>query len=382
LTLDEERFEEEEEEGQPIQYKITSSPNDFNVNTLFDFIETGTMTIPGFQRNYVWDKRRASKLIESIIMGLPIPQLFFYEKADDEFLVIDGQQRLMTIYYFIKERFPKYEKRAELRRLIDEKGTVPPSVLADDNYFTDFELDLGPEHEKAGNRLSKRTLTTLDKPDQRTFKLKPIRCIFIKQYSPEGDAAIYEIFHRLNTGGVNLTAQEIRAALHQSPFYVMIARANVDPRWRRFVSPYPDTRMKDMEALLRGFAVLIDADNYQGSMVRFLNNFSKKAKEFDSEYVTYLERLFQTFLQKCAHLSENIFDLQTGRFSTSTYEAIFAAACLTAHQKRDFKVKSIDEKKIIELKSDEGFMKASRYRTAASENVIMRIKKASEYLAS
>ena len=77
------------------EYDITASPNDFNMSTMFSFIESGAVKIPGFQRNYVWDIKRASKLIESIIIGLPIPQIFLYEEARNKFLVIDGQQRLI-----------------------------------------------------------------------------------------------------------------------------------------------------------------------------------------------------------------------------------------------------------------------------------------------
>ena len=58
------------------EYDLSASPNDFNIKTLFDFIASGIVKIPGFQRNYVWDIKRASKLIESIIIGIPIPQIF------------------------------------------------------------------------------------------------------------------------------------------------------------------------------------------------------------------------------------------------------------------------------------------------------------------
>ena len=60
------------------EYDITAAPNDFNILTIFDFIESGAVIIPEFQRNYVWDINRASKFIESIIMNLPIPQIFLY----------------------------------------------------------------------------------------------------------------------------------------------------------------------------------------------------------------------------------------------------------------------------------------------------------------
>ena len=96
-------------------YQIISTPNDFNIKTICDFVDLGVVKIPNFQRNYVWDIDRASKLIEFILIGLPIPQIFLYEQSRNSFLVIDGQQRMMSIYYFFKGRFPKKEKRVELR---------------------------------------------------------------------------------------------------------------------------------------------------------------------------------------------------------------------------------------------------------------------------
>ena len=125
--FDQERSKDEISE--PLkEYDISSTPNDFNINTIFDFIESGVVEIPGFQRNYVWDKRRASKLIESLIIGIPVPQIFLFEAAKNKYYVIDGQQRLMTIYYFKKQRFPKKEMRAKLRRIFNEKGKIPDNI--------------------------------------------------------------------------------------------------------------------------------------------------------------------------------------------------------------------------------------------------------------
>jgi len=94
--------EEDEDSAVIREYDISSNPNDFNISTIMSFLESGNVKIPVFQRNYVWDIKRASKLIESIIIGLPIPQIFLFEESRNRFLVIDGQQRLMSIYYFIK----------------------------------------------------------------------------------------------------------------------------------------------------------------------------------------------------------------------------------------------------------------------------------------
>jgi hypothetical protein len=122
-------YADDEDELQIDEYDITATPNDFNVSTLFNFIESGAVRIPGFQRNFVWDQVRASKLIESLILGIPVPQLFLYEQARNRFLVIDGQQRLMSIYYFIKRKFPRKEKRVEIRAIFDKEGKIPDEVL-------------------------------------------------------------------------------------------------------------------------------------------------------------------------------------------------------------------------------------------------------------
>ena len=63
-------------------------------------------------------------------MGLPVPQLFLYEKDKNNFEVIDGQQRLMTIYYFMNKRFPKMDKRPELRKIFDTEGQIPEKYLS------------------------------------------------------------------------------------------------------------------------------------------------------------------------------------------------------------------------------------------------------------
>src|SRR5260370_40069421 len=87
------------------EYDLTATPNDFNILTIFNFIQSGAVKIPGFQRNYVWDQCRASKLVDALITGLPVPQGFLYEKSRNKSLVIDGQQIVMYIYYFMTQRF-------------------------------------------------------------------------------------------------------------------------------------------------------------------------------------------------------------------------------------------------------------------------------------
>ncbi len=275
------------------EYDIFASPNDFNIKTLFDFIESGVVKIPGFQRNYVWDIKRASKLIESIIIGIPIPQIFLYEEAKNKFIVIDGQQRYMTIYYFMKERFPKKEKRAELRVIFAENKGIPEEYLNNNKYFSDFKLKLSSSQSNQPNKFNNLNYSALDDEDKVSFELKTIRNIIIKQnVQNDGHSVVFEIYNRLNSGGVNLTPQEIRTSLFHSKFYDMLYGLNIKKEWRNLTSPTPDLNMKDLEILLRGFAMLIDGEKYKPSMIKFLNNFSLKAKRFSNDKIKYLEDTF------------------------------------------------------------------------------------------
>src|SRR5262249_38549581 len=84
------------------EYDITASPNDFNILTLYSFIESGAVKIPGFQRNFVWDLKRASKLIESVIIGLPVPQIFLYEEIRmAECVSIRSSSSTITLFNFV-----------------------------------------------------------------------------------------------------------------------------------------------------------------------------------------------------------------------------------------------------------------------------------------
>ena len=308
------------------EYDVTASPNDFNLKTLFDFVESGALVIPGFQRNYVWDIGRASKLIESILLGLPIPQIFLYEESRNRFLVIDGQQRLMSIFYFIKQRFPRKEKRVEIRRIFGEHGHIPQEILEDDTYFRKFNLSLSdpmPGHKNRFHGMNYSTLGDL----KLSFDMRTVRNVIVKQNLPaDDDSAVFEIFNRLNSGGVNLTPQEIRASLYHSKFYDMLFKINNDERWRRLLdSSEADLHARDVEILLRSFAMLVEGDEYKPSMVKFLNRFSNNSKKLSEDKINYLKELFYSFLESSNGLPDKIFFSNRGRFATLFFEAVFAA---------------------------------------------------------
>ncbi len=359
------------------EYDLTATPNDFNVLTIQSFIESGAVKIPGFQRNYVWDLTRASKLIESLILGLPVPQVFLYEESRNKFLVIDGQQRLMSIYYFIKGRFPRKDKRVEVRRIFAAEGKLPDHVLHDDEFFTPFRLRL-PELADRPNKFQGRTYSTLAEYALQ-FELRPVRNVIVKQSKPEDDdSSVFEMFNRLNTGGINLSPQEIRASLYHSSFVDMLHVLNQRPEWRRLLkNQSPDLHMKDVEILLRGFAMLMDGKSYRPSMTRFLNRFSRRLQNNRPELNTYLEKLFDAFLTSCSKLPDDVFhSSRTRRFSIALYEAVFAVACEQALEAQSDAVTSFGIDKILALDQDPAFVEASEKASADKANVERRLDRA------
>lgn len=373
-----------EEDFQIDEYDLTATPNDFNVLTINNFVESGAVKIPNFQRNFVWDIKRASKLIESLILGLPVPQLFLYEEARNRFLVIDGQQRLMSIHYFIKQRFPRPEKRVVLRRIFDEKGTIPEEILHSDEYFVPFRLSL-PEHlPDRKNRFKGLNYSTLG--DYRTqFELRPIRNVIVKQTKPpDDDSSIFEMFNRLNTGGINLRPQEIRGSLYHSPFYELLHRVNLSVGWRRLLQrPEPEVHMKDVEILLRGFAMLLYGNEYRPSMSRFLNRFSKRLSGNAKEFNEYLEKLFDSFIESCRGLPAGVFfSSRTNRFSIALFEAVFTVICEVPMNTKALVEHGPAADAIRKLDQDPEFVEASEKASADKVNVEKRLERARVLLGS
>jgi len=370
-------YVDESDELQIEEYDITAAPNDFNIVTIHNFLESGAVRIPAFQRNFVWDIGRASRLIESLILGLPVPQIFLYETEKNRFLVIDGQQRLMSIYYFIKQRFPTKERRSDLRSIFDTHGKIPDEIVHDDSYFENFRLKL-PENPGRPNpykNLSHQTLGAY----KTQFDLRTIRNVIIKQNSPkDDDSSMFEVFNRLNTGGINLKPQEIRTSMYHSPFYQMLYRLNALPAWRRVLgNNEPDLHMKDIEILLRGFAMLIDAEHYAPSMVKFLNQFSRKCRKNSDEQNVYLGKLFESFLSLCAQLTSTAFLKKNNRrFNVALFEGVFAASCTKALAMKTLPTGFLTSEELTNLENDPEFMGATLEGTTQTKNVGKRLERA------
>ncbi len=374
---------DQDDESYPLnEYQLTTTPNDFNIMTMVNFIESNVFKIPSFQRHYVWDIKRASKLIESLLIGLPIPQVFLYENGRNSFLVIDGQQRLMSIYYFVKGRFPKKEKRVELRDIFDTHGRVPEEIINNDAYFQSFNLKLDGLVEGDRNKFNGKNYNSLE--DFKTsLDLSTIRNMIIKPVSAdEEDGAMFEIFNRLNSGGVNLGAQEIRMSLYHSEFLRALLEMNKDLRWRDILGKSaPDVGLNDVEAILRVFAMVTFVDNYKSTVIGFINKYANFAKGYDQDKIEYFKRVWDSFLTSCEGLSNKDFISQSNRFSIMLFESVFYASTKEAIDSCNVSTKSISQDYIGSLKADSDFQRFTTGKTTRPDSVKGRLNRASMILS-
>lgn len=200
-------FEEESvDETTPLDYGVWHMPADYTLELLYYKIKNKEIEIPQFQRGYVWSATQASRLIESFIMGLPVPPVFLFAKPDNRMLVVDGTQRLMTIFYFFEESFE--------RRLGEPSRT--------------FRIT-GINHD---SRLYGKQMSTLEETDALKLKNTVLRAIQIQQVRPEKDhSSIYHIFERLNTGGTSLKDQEVRNCVYHGKLNDLLVNLNDNESW-------------------------------------------------------------------------------------------------------------------------------------------------------
>lgn len=384
--MDNETFFEKEDNGTEsiLEYDITTSPRDLTPASIVDMIDSGIMEIPLFQRNYVWDIEKASKLIESIILGLPIPELFFYSEGDENstYKIIDGQQRLLSIYFFLKGRFPKNaESRVNIGKQINS-GKDLATIMADNSLFSDFSLSLNKESDENKSRYNGKKFVLLDKDTQLKFRLRRyLRTVVIRQNKPDNDnSSMFEIFNRLNTGGAALTHQEVRASLYYCPFYNMITELNEIECWRNLLKkPSIDLHSNDIELILRAFALLIDGDSYTPKMATFLNRFSEKSKSFDADTILYMKNLFASFIVACSRLDEKAF-FRNNRFSKSLFESIFVAVCKDKFAAKTLVAGKINADSFNALKNNSDFIESLQSGAMSTDGIRIRKEKAIEII--
>lgn len=226
------------------------SSNDWTTETVINQINKNNIELnPNFQRRDAWTRVRKSNFIESLILGLPIPQLVLAEKKDKRgtYIVLDGKQRLLTIRQF--------------------------AALKNDEDYTQLKLHgLDIRKDLVGKSLEMMKQDALYFDDVSSFENQPIRTVVIRNWPNE--EFLYHVFLRLNTGSVQLAPQELRQALHPGPFVSFIDNASADNLSLKEILKIstPDFRMRDNELLLRYISFKNFMSDYSGNIKKFLDD--------------------------------------------------------------------------------------------------------------
>ncbi len=267
--------EPEEEEADVITYEIAHYPADYTLKSYLDKWDSKQLIIPEFQRNYVWGQVQASKLIESFLLGLPVPAVFLYkQRRTNRLIVIDGQQRIFSAIRYLKNQFEE--------RIFRLRGV----------------------HVKWEGK----TFEELDEPDRYQLVDTVLRAIVVQQLDPKDDTSIYQIFERLNTGGVNLNPMEIRKCVYLGDFFHLLEEMNKSEAWRRIIGKEkPDRRFRDLEFILRILALHDGWKKYAKPMKQFLNNYMIYANNLKaSELKDFLSNRQEKFEKGCQYVFEQL----------------------------------------------------------------------------
>lgn len=230
---------------------------------------------PSFQRGYVWDLAKASRLIESVLLNVPLPLIYTAEESDsNKEVVIDGQQRLLTLFGYIKGQFPRNTRPFRLKHL---------KILSD---------------------LNGKLFSDLDEP----YRTKILRydMTIIKIGSSSDPNVKFEIFERLNSGSVSLNPQELRNCIYRGRFNDLLRELTEYPNFRKAIaSETLLERMLDAELVLRFLAFYERTYlNFPGGIKSFLNDFMndycksisiEKQKKFTDIFKQASDLVFSVF---------------------------------------------------------------------------------------
>jgi hypothetical protein len=343
IDLEDQRTDEAgAEEVQPFRYAISSYGADYPVDGLVKRIREGAIYIPKFQREFVWDVRDASRFVESLLLGLPVPSIFLSKEWDTgKLLVVDGQQRLLSLRYFYDGVWKPDGKQFRLR------GVQP-----------DFD---------------ERTYASLRDEDRRRLDDAILHAIVFRQDEPsEDESSVYEVFQRLNTGGKKLTPQEIRSAVHHSGrIRDLLGELNQYPPWRDVYGP-DDSRMRDQELVLRFLALLHEGPNYQAPMVTFLNTYMGKKKEFSDQEAAVMSSEFRGAIDLIREAMGNRAFRPVRALNAAVYDSVMVATATRLAKGPVTEIPAFREA-YSELLTNHDYLDACGRGTAGGERVRKRL---------
>lgn len=309
--------------------KVDFDTFDFSVKELVAMASSGIINVaPEYQRQFRWPVENQSRFIESVFLGIPVPSLFMAANKDGTWELIDGVQRLSTLIHFIgdEEQLKKFKFDS-------------PLTLKGLESLTDFN-----------DCTHKQIPGTI----QLKFALRPLK---VTTLSDKSDLKVrFDLFERLNTGGVILTKQEIRGCVYRGEFNDFLTNLSNNQDFNDCVN-LTETNNTDgtkQELILKFFAYLNNRNTFEHSVVDFLNEYMESAcSNFD--YQSNRAIFEETFKQLNIAMPGGIKRGNRKITPINLYEAISVGAADAIRADKDVSVSNvltwIDEKELTSLTS-------------------------------
>ncbi|PHV23486.1 hypothetical protein CSQ92_11090 [Janthinobacterium sp. BJB446] len=338
---------------------LVVASRDWTVETIIRQISQKNIDLnPKFQRRNAWDDGKRSALIESLIWGVPVPQIVLAEDPNRPraYIVIDGKQRLLTIAGFMDPTINYWDK-AVVKGLtvFDDLNGCSAQDLASNDDLSDYY----------------RRLMNAD-----------IRCTVLSNYS--NPDVLYDIFYRINTGSVRLGSQELRQVFHRGWFadYLVEITNTPQPIHKVLGLDEPDVRLADVEIVLRSLAMDLFGVRYKGNLKQFLA-FAMQSitNDLDRQSIEQEYMKFNFGISNCAHLfdyNEIGRKITNGKFETRFNRVLFEVEIFFLKGLTEANIK---RNKAKFLKAFDGLMNDKEFRssiestTKSVENTRIRFSK-------
>ena len=344
------------------KYNVSSYGWDSDVEGLVKRLERSDIYVPRFQRGFVWTGPEKSRFIETLILGLPVPNVFLAQDSKTKNLnIVDGQQRLRSLWDYLEGKF--YLTGKDIKEEL--QGC----------YFS----------REVAKTTSSKVLSNID---ARALADAVLHSIVIKpdpsyddpRLGHEYNQAIIQIFKRLNTSGKPLQAHEIRASIFYGPLDNMLRELNENETWRElFGKAHP--RLKDMELILRVIALRENYDDYRSPMRNFLDTFMEENRDIAASKISELKAVFA----KCVNLIRPAFgkeSLRPGRTLTaSRFDAVMIGVDAYLSRHPDPEPTDVFDR-LKKLEQDSDYIWSIERSTSETERVKMRISRAKEIFGS
>lgn len=297
--------------------KIQSVTMQMTFRALMMGLENGDYVIPRFQRMYRWGEAQVEELAISLVRGLPIPPIYCYRNSENQIVILDGQQRLISLYLYYIGKVLKRQRNAFIDVRQEENGKsfkdyMDSCELKDKDFYMHFQSEDGTD-----NIISINYRELSDKV-KRQIDFVPLTLIEIIVDSDKYRAQMmHKIFANLNIGGIPLSTQELRNGIYTSRFYDMLYEINdTNEKWRKLYNGKSSLEVnkegKDVELLLqmcafRYYMAFQDGEfvlhNYKGKVSTLLDNFSEEALKFDDTIVDEYRKSIESFLLNIQSIS-------------------------------------------------------------------------------